>query len=86
MSSKNKNYVSIWFWMFAVVVLAIPCVGFVMLFVWAFVGDNESRKNYFKALIAWMAILAVISLGLLLLGLWPQIVQWAHEHLPKPKR
>jgi hypothetical protein len=30
-------------------VLGLPCIGFVMLLVWAFSGGNESRKNYCRA-------------------------------------
>jgi len=79
----NKNYVSFWFWMFALFVMAIPCVGFIMMIVWAFVGDNESRKNYFRALIAWCVIFFVIWLALITLGFWPliqqQISSWLHQ-------
>jgi hypothetical protein len=31
-----------------------------MMFVWAFVGENESRKNYFRALLLWMLVLVLI--------------------------
>ena len=70
---KDKNYVSVWFWMFAMFVTVLPCIGFVMVLVWALVGENESRKNYFRAVIAWHVIFVVVFLILLLLGLWPEI-------------
>ena len=70
---KNNNPVSVWFWMFAIFVMAVPCVGAVMIVVWAFWGDNESRKNYFRALILWALILAALWTGLFLLGFWPEI-------------
>lgn len=77
---KNKNYVSFWFWMFALFVTALPCIGFIMVIVWAFVGDNESRKNYFRAVMAWALILSALWLGVMLLGFWPkiqeQLQQW----------
>ena len=41
--SKDKNHVSFGFWMFALFVSALPSIGFVMVIVWAFDGDNESR-------------------------------------------
>jgi hypothetical protein len=62
MAKGDKNYVSVGFWMLAMLVMAIPCVGFVMIIVWAFVGENESRKNYFRALLLWFLIAAVIWL------------------------
>jgi len=70
---KHKNYVSFGFWMFALFVMALPCIGFIMVIVWAFVGDNESRKNYFRALIAWALILTVLWIGVTALGFWPEI-------------
>ena len=60
----NKNFVSFWFWMFALFVAALPCIGFIMVIIWAFVGDNESRKNYFRALIVWFLILTALILDL----------------------
>jgi len=78
----NKNFVSFWFWMFALFVMAIPCVGFIMMIIWAFAGDNESRKNYFRALIAWGLIFMALWIGLMALGFWPliqqQIESWLH--------
>lgn len=59
--------------MFALFIMALPCVGLVMVIVWAFVGDNESRKNYFRALIAWFLIFLALWIGLMTLGFWPEI-------------
>lgn len=74
---KNKDHVSFWFWMFALFVTALPCIGFVMVIVWAFVGTNESRKNYFRAVIAWFLIVASIWIILMATGItvgfWPEI-------------
>jgi hypothetical protein len=81
---NNKNYISFWFWMFALFVTALPCIGFIMIIVWAFVGENESRKNYFKALIAWFLIMAVIWGVIMTLGLLPlmekQVEIWTQQH------
>ena len=59
--------------MFALFIMALPCVGFIMVIVWAFVGDNDSRKNYFRALIAWSLIFLALWIGLMALGFWPEI-------------
>ena len=72
---KDKNYVSVWFWMLAIFAMALPCVGLIMVIVWAFVGENESRKNYFRALIIWFAIIIAIWGTLIAVGLSPQIVK-----------
>ncbi len=80
-TGKNRNYVSFWFWMFALFVSALPCVGIIMALVWAFTGDNESRKNYFRAVLAWMVIVFAIWGGLATLGFWPVIEKKFHEQL-----
>ena len=35
---NDRNYVSVWFWMFAMFVTALPCIGLIMIIVWAFAG------------------------------------------------
>ena len=80
---KDKNYISFWFWMFAFLVMALPCIGVIMIVVWAFVGENESRKNYCRAIIAWFLICSLLWFILMTLGFWPVIEQhiqiWAHQ-------
>jgi hypothetical protein len=72
---SDKNHVSFWFWFFALFVMALPCVGAIMIFVWAFAGENESRKNYFRALLAWFALGILFWIVVMALGFWPAI--WA---------
>lgn len=83
MSDKDdKNYISVGHWMLLLLLISLPCVGVILVLVFAFVGENESRKNYFKALIAWFLIIAGILLILGLLGELPelqkQIQDWIH--------
>ena len=44
-------------WMISMLISCIPCVGIVMIFVWAF-GSNtkKSKSNYFKAVLVWTLI------------------------------
>ena len=72
-NGKNKDHVSFWFWFFALFVTAVPCIGWIMILVWAFVGKNESRKNYYRALIAWFLILTALWIIIMTLGFWPEI-------------
>jgi hypothetical protein len=54
-------------WIITMIVLAIPCVGIVMMFVWGFgQGGNTSRKNYCRAALIFAAI--GIVLGLIFYG------------------
>jgi len=86
MAKGNKNRVSFWFWFFALFIMALPCIGFIMILVWAFVGDNESRKNYFRALIAWFLILTCLWLIVMALGFWPEILKQIQIWLHQPKQ
>jgi hypothetical protein len=84
----NKNTVSVWFWMFAIFVMALPCIGMIMIVVWAFVGENESRKNFFKAMLLWYLIIAVVWAVLFVIGFWPEIYEgirnWLLHILERP--
>lgn len=58
--ASDKNYVSFWFWFFALILAAIPCIGTVFAITLALVGANETRKNYFKAVLAWQLLLILV--------------------------
>ena len=84
----NKSTVSVWFWMFAIFVMALPCVGMIMVVVWDFLGENESRKNFFKAVLLWYLIIAVVWTVLFVIGFWPEIYDnirnWILHLLERP--
>ena len=53
-------------WFITILVIAIPLVGFVMLFVWAFSANtNVNRANYAKATLLWMVVAIFIALAVL---------------------
>ena len=49
-------------WIITILITAIPLVGFIMLFVWAF-GSNENpnKSNWAKASLIWVAIAMVLT-------------------------
>ena len=49
-------------WMLTLFVAAIPCIGLIMLFVWAF-GNSSEKKNWARAKLIW-AIIDVILIAL----------------------
>ncbi len=51
-------------WVITLLIQAIPLVGFIMLFVWAFgSGENPNRVNYAKAaLIIMVIVFAVVAI------------------------
>jgi len=69
----ERNYVSVRSWMWMMFVCAIPVIGLIMIFVWAFSGKNESRKNYYRAMLAWFAVILAIVMVLTLLGHYPNL-------------
>ncbi|MGV3533849.1 MAG: hypothetical protein ACO1QR_15885 [Chthoniobacteraceae bacterium] len=73
-NTRDTNVVSIWFWLLAFVVMAIPLVNIVMMFVWAFAGENQSRKNYFRALIVIFVLAIGLAIALAVLGMLPGVV------------
>lgn len=79
----DRNYVSVGSWMWMMFVTALPCIGLVMLFVWAFTGDNESRKNYYRAILAWCGIAVALIVVLALIGQLPLILKHLEDATPK---
>lgn len=79
---SDKNHVSIWFWLFAMIVMVIPLVNIIMTVIWALAGENESRKNYFKAIIIMFFVLTSLAVSL---GLIPPLIAAFQRltHLPK---
>lgn len=50
-------------WMITLIIMAIPLVGIIMYFVWAFGdGTNPSKKNFCKAGLIFMLISVVLSI------------------------
>ncbi len=82
-NERDPNYISVGSWMWMMFVLAIPCIGVLMIFIWAFTGENESRKNYFRALLAWVGIFVVLMVFLALIGQIPMIQKQLGDLLQK---
>ena len=79
--SKDQNYISVWFWMLIMFVMALPVINIVMALVWAFWGENRSRKNYFRALILWFLIGVAIWCVVMALGCASVIAPWVAKQL-----
>ncbi len=47
-------------WLITIIVQAIPCVGIIMMFVWAFGQGNTNRKNYCRAMLIVTAVAVVL--------------------------
>ena len=62
---SSEKPVSVGDWIVTILLMAIPLVGFIMLFVWAF-GSNTpaSKANWAKASLIWMLIGIVLGIAL----------------------
>ncbi len=50
-------------WLLTFLIMCIPCVGLVMLFVWAFGGGTKkSKSNWAKAQLIWALICLVVGI------------------------
>ena len=79
----DSNYISVGTWMWMMFVTALSCIGLIMIFVWAFTGDNESRKNYYRAILAWCGVVVALIVALALIGQLPQLKQHLQDLAPK---
>lgn len=88
LNKEDRNYISVGSWMGIMFVTAIPVVGLLMVLIWAFTGENESRKNYFRAILSWVLILVglcvVAALVVGMLGGEPAVQRFIQTHnLPR---
>ena len=49
-------------------VTGIPVLGLIMALVWAFTGENESRKNFYRAIFAWILVCVLLFIGAVVAG------------------
>lgn len=70
LNNQNQKPMSVKDWLLTLLIMAIPIVGFVMLFVYAFGNEgNENRKNWAKAQLIFMAIiLGLVMLSFIIFG------------------
>ena len=60
---QNHGIVTLGDWLITLLIAAIPLVGFIMLFVWAFGSNtNINKANWAKATLIWLAVIVVLNL------------------------
>jgi hypothetical protein len=80
--AREKNAVSIWFWLGSFVVALIPLVNLVMYVIWAFAGENQTRKNYFRAIFLYFLLMVLGGILLAAVGLAPLLFKILNGALP----
>lgn len=64
-TSSNERPLTTGEWFVTLLVLALPIIGIVMHFVWAFSDGNVGRRNFCRAALLWLAV--GVALGILVL-------------------
>ena len=76
--SPQYNPISVGEWIITTIILAIPIIGFIMLFVWGFGSNTQpSKANWAKATLIMIGISIVLTFLFLgtMLGIIGAIVQ-----------
>jgi heme/copper-type cytochrome/quinol oxidase subunit 2 len=76
MIMENEKPTSVLNWMMTQLLTAIPVIGLIMLFVWAFGGGAEiSKRNWARATLLW-AVISIVLLALLTLIVGYRYIYW----------
>ena len=63
LQNERTDVIKVGDWVLTMLILAIPLVGLIMLFVWAFgSGTNPSKANFAKAALIWVLIGIVLCI------------------------
>ncbi len=53
-------------WIGTLIILSIPCINFIMMFLWAFASGKASKRNFMRAkliiMLVWLIIITVVVL------------------------
>lgn len=61
MENQQNTVMSVKDWLITLIITALPFIGIIMLFVWAFgSGTNQSKQNWAKAALLLFAIMIVL--------------------------
>lgn len=78
--SELEEPVSFGDWMLSILLMMLPCVGIIMMLVWAFGSDTKkSKSNFFKAMLVWSLIWAAISI-IMMIGIGGAIAAMVAEY------
>ncbi len=69
----DKSPVSFGRWFLTIFMIAIPCIGFLYMVFGAIVSASESRRNFYRAHLAWLAIIVGFYLTLFGIGIAPDV-------------
>lgn len=65
MNSGETSVMTVKAWLITYLLLCIPVANIILLFVWAFGGGNENRRNFARASLIAMAVGVILYIVLL---------------------
>jgi hypothetical protein len=63
------------YWFFALLLIAIPLINIIAVPMLAFVGRDQTKKNFYRALILWVMILIGIHIVAILIVGGPKLIE-----------
>ncbi len=69
----DKSSVSFGSWFLTIFMAAIPCLGVLYIAFGALFSTNESRRNFYRAHLAWWGIIIVLYGAFFMVGFAPDI-------------
>ena len=76
----EKSPVTFWSWFLTIFMIALPCVGFIYVVIGAFLSPNESRRNFYRAHLAWILVVILLYVALLGAGMAPSVLKIVKEY------
>ena len=83
MQMDNRSYtpMTIGNWLITFIVLALPLVGIIMQFVWAFSGDTHpSKRTFCQASLIMLGAMIVLAIGLVVVFGGLAAIMGAQQH------
>lgn len=68
--------------MLALLLTALPVINLVAIPLLAFTGSNQTKKNYYRAILVWFVLVVCIHLTVFLTISWPKLITAVKDWLP----
>ncbi len=66
--------VSVLYWMLAMFVTSLPVINLIVVPIMAFKSSTPTKRNYYRAIIAWCVLFFLINLVIVLTISWPKLI------------
>jgi uncharacterized membrane-anchored protein YitT (DUF2179 family) len=74
-SSKDTSVISVAYWMFAIFIALFPLLNLIAVPVLACAGSNQTKKNFFRAILGWLTVIILLNVALIIFGFGPGLLE-----------